>query len=228
MTDVKILVVVNDVDAGNAYQQVLSDIGVACDLVRSFGEMSVVAVENTYNGILVDILTLVRCSKEEKVIAYDCINFFPVLRVKWEARYKKIKLSPLEQAFSPDTESALRFFIETRCKSFPARSLRRDKRKQINLNLLYCSDGAFSEQDTHRSFTVSLSKGGIFLYTMRHLKKGERVWLRFMEFADQSPIAATVCWSQKWGITRCIPGAGLRFDALTSDQEKDIQRILNL
>ena len=71
MTDVKILIVVSDVEAGNAYQQVLSDIGVACDLVHSFGEMLVVAVENAYNGILVDILTLARCSKEEKAIAYD-------------------------------------------------------------------------------------------------------------------------------------------------------------
>ena len=185
------------------------------------------AMETAYNGLIIDILTLVRCSKEEKVIAYECINFYPVLRVKWEAKHKKIKLSPLEQTFSPDMESALRFFIESRCKSFPARSLRRQKRRPLNLNLLYCSDSSFPVQDTHRSFTVNLSLGGIFLHSMRDLPEGETVWLRFLEFADQTPIAATVRWSQRWGVSRCIPGAGLRFETLTARQEKELQLILN-
>jgi len=184
------------------------------------------ATKNAYNGILIDILTLVRCSKGEKAIAYECINFYPVLRVKWEARQKEIKLSPLEQTFSPDTESALSFFIETRCKSFTARSLRSNDRKQVNLNLFYCTDASFPAQDTHRSFTVNVSLRGVFLHTKRDFKEGERVWLRFIEFSDQSPIAATVRWSQRWGVTRCIPGVGLMFEELTASQEKEIQRVL--
>ena len=228
MTQTKILVVVKDTEAGNAYVSALSEIGVICDVAHSFEQMSAMAVENAYNGFLLDILTLVRCSKEEKAIAYECINLFPVLRVKWEERHKKIKLSPLEQSFSPDSDSALRFFIETRCKSFPARSLRRHNRKPINLNLLYCTGDAFSEAESERSFTINLSMGGLFLHTMKSLKGGARIWLRFLEFADQAPIAATVCWSQQWGVTRCIPGVGLQFEAMTEKQEEEIRRILNL
>ena len=228
MTDTKILVVVKDTEAGDAYVNALSDIGVVCDVARSFQQMSEMAVENAYNGFLIDILTLVRCSKEEKAIAYECINLFPVLRVKWEPRHKKIKLSPLEQSFSPDSDTALRFFIETRCKSFPARSLRRHNRKTINLNLLFCTGDAFSEEQSHRSFTINLSVGGVFLHTMRPLEKGERIWLRFLELADQAPIEASVRWSQQWGVTRCIPGAGLQFERLTEMQAREIRRMLNL
>ena len=228
MTQTKILVVVKDTEAGNAYVSALSEIGVACDIAHSFEQMSAMAVEKAYNGFLLDILTLVRCSKEEKAIAYECINLFPVLRVKWEARNKKIKLSPLEQSFSPDSDSALRFFIETRCKTFPARSLRRHNRKPINLNLLYCTGNAFSEGESGRSFTINLSVGGLFLHTMKSLNRGERVWLRFLELADQTPIAATVCWSQQWGVTRCVPGVGLQFETMTAAQEEEIRRILNL
>lgn len=227
MTSPKILIVVTDTEAGNAYVQALSEIGVASDVARSFDQMSEMATENAYNGLLVDILTLIRCSKEEKVIAYECINLFPVLRVKWEARHKKIKLSPLEQSFCPDTDSALRFFIENRCKTFPARTLRGHQRRQINLNLLYCKDAGFAEHATHKSFTVNLGPGGVFLHTMQELKQGEKIWLRFHEFADQTPIGATVCWSQRWGVTRCIPGAGIRFESLTAKQEQEIRRILN-
>lgn len=228
MPDIKILIVVRDDEACNAYLGALSEIGVACDVARSFTEMSQLATDNCYNGFLLDILTLVRCSKEEKVVAYECINLFPVLRVKWEARHKKIKLSPLEQAYNPDTESALRFFIENRCKTFPARSLRRSQRRQINLNLYYSTDPGFPDESTHRSFTINLSTHGLFLYTMRELVPGDTVWIRFLEFSDQTPIPATVRWSQSWGVTRCIPGAGVKFEALTESQVREIDKILNV
>ena len=136
MADTRILIVANDSEAGSAYVQAITDIGVACEIANSFEQMSAMAMETAYNGLIIDILTLVRCSKEEKAIAYECINLFPVLRVKWEARNKKIKLSPLEQSFSSDTDAALNYFIESRCKSFAARSLRRFNRKDSYLSLL--------------------------------------------------------------------------------------------
>lgn len=228
MPDTRILVVVKDEEAGDAYAHALSEVGAACDVVHSFDEMSQLATENCYNGFLLDILTLVRCGKEEKVIAYECINLFPVLRVKWEARQKKIKLSPLEQSFSPDTESALRFFIESRCKTFPARSLRRSPRRQINLNLYYSTDPGFSAESTQQSFTINLGTHGLFLYSMQEFPQGDTIWLRFLEFADQTPIPATVRWSQRWGVTRCIPGAGVKFESLTESQDQEIRKLLNL
>ena len=227
MSEIRILIVVKDDEAADAYVEAVKQTGAVCDVARSFEEMSWMATESRYNGFLVDILTLVRCSKEEKVIAYECINLYPVLRVKWETRQKRIKLSPLEQTFSPSTESALNFFIENRCRLFPARSLRRHPRRQMNLNLYYSTDPDFPEGATHRSFTINLSTGGIFLHTMQEFSIGDTVWLRFLEFADQAPIAATVCWTQRWGVTRCIPGVGLQFETLTWKQVQEISRILN-
>ena len=79
-----------------------------------------------------------------------------------------------------------------------------------------------------------LPKGEFLVYQGKGLHspvqvrlEGETVWLRFLEFADQTPIAATVRWSQRWGVSRCIPGAGLRFETLTARQEKELQLILN-
>ncbi|MBJ6750916.1 PilZ domain-containing protein [Geomonas anaerohicana] len=228
MSDIKILIVVKDSEAGDAYAHAVTEIGVACDVARSFVEMSQMATDNRYNGFLVDILTLVRCSKEEKVIAYECINLFPVLRVKWEARHKKIKLSPLEQSFSPDTDSALRFFIENRCRNFPARSLRRSPRRSINLNLYYSTDPGFPPDNTYKSFTINLGSHGLFLHTMQDFLQGDTIWIRFLEFADQTPMRATVRWSQPWGVTRCIPGAGVMFETLTKKQEQELAKLLDL
>lgn len=227
MTDTRILIVVGDTEAGNAYLNAVAEIGAHCDIARNFDEMAAMATENRYNGFLIDILTLVRSSKEEKTIAYECINLFPVLRVKWEARHKRIKLSPLEETFSPDTASVLRFFIENRCKAFPARSLRRHARKVVNLNLLFCTGPDFSEKDAHRSFTINVGIHGIFMHTMHPFQEGDTIWLRFLEFPATSPIKAVVRWSRRWGVMRCIPGVGLEFEALTEEQEREVKRILN-
>jgi Tfp pilus assembly protein PilZ len=227
MPETKILIVVNDVEAGAAYTRALTEIGAGYDIARNFSEMSLLAIENSYNGLIVDILTLVRCGKEEKVIAYETMNLYPVLRVKFENKHKKIKLSTLEQAFSPDVDSALRFFIENRCQAFPARQLRRHKRKQINLNLQFSSDPSFPDAETFRSFTVSISWGGVFFHTMRPFEKGKTLWLRFTEFADPEPIAATVCWALEWGSERGIPGIGVKFQGLSEGQQRELQRVLS-
>ena len=227
MADTKILIVVKDHEAGHAYTEALSGIGVTYDIASSFIEMSCLAVENAYNGLLVDILTLVRSSKEEKVIAYECFNLYPVLRVKWENKKKKINLSPLEQAFSPDTESALKFFIESRCMPFSPRSLRRHSRKNYNLCVLLSLDGLFSEQNTIKTFSLNISPEGVFLHATRIFETGQTVWLRFLEFSDPAPIAATVRWSLEWGQLRCIPGIGLKFDQLSEDQKQALISIAN-
>lgn len=225
MADTKILIVASDLDAGKAYSDALLELDVACDLVASFHQMSSSAMEQAYNGLVIDILTLVRCSKEEKVIAYDCMNLYPVLRVKWESKEKKMKLSPLEQSFSPDAETALRSFIDNRCRSFPARQLRRYQRKAINLNVLLSPDGSFAAETTFKSFTVNLSGGGFFLHTTQNFEIGQTLWVRFQEFADQTPIAATVCWMVEWGRPRSISGVGMQFKVLSEGQAREIQRL---
>ena len=225
MTEVKILLVVNDAEARDAYSEALTELGVTYDIASSFEQMAAMAFEKAYQGLLVDILTLVRCSKDEKVIAYDCMNLYPVLRVKWEPKQKRIMLSPSEQTFS-DRTPELRSFIETRCRPFVPRQLRRHKRKPLYLNVLVSPDGLFSAENTSKAFTVNISSGGLFLHTMESFEPGGTLWLRFIDLADQTPIAATVRWGVPWGKMRCIPGVGLTWEKISAGQEREIQRLL--
>jgi Tfp pilus assembly protein PilZ len=225
MPDTRILIVVKDMEAGQAYAEALCAIGVAYDIAESISQMSCLAIEHSYNGLLVDILTLVRSSKEEKVVAYECINLYPVLRVKWDGKKKKINLSPLEQAFSPDVTSTLQLFVESRCRPFHARPLRRYNRKNYNHNVLLSSDGTFSDQSTLKTFSLNISREGIFLHTPEPFAAGNTVWLRFVEYTDQAPIAATVRWSLEWGLSRSIPGIGLKFESLSEAQAQIVKTV---
>jgi hypothetical protein len=228
MTDARILMVVKEVDARDAYEEVLQRVGVSYDIVETFTELQRISTAVPYSGLLVDILTLIRCSKEEKAIAYDCLNYYPSLRLKWDGRDRSINLSPLERSETADVGATLSFFIETRCKAFTARTLRRFDRKENYLNLLLSHRPDCGEGECLKSFTINISRGGAFVHTCKPPQKGERVWLRFRELPEDEPLQAVVCWCIEWGICRSIPGIGVQFEGLTDQQLDRIRKLANL
>jgi len=160
MDDTRILMVVTEEEAKAAYEKALRELNVSYDVAGSFHEVLGMTIERAYSGLLIDILTLVRSSKEEKTIAYECINYYPSLRVKWDARTKRMNLSPLEQSFSADAGATLGFFIQQRCRAFAARPLRRHNRRETVLSLLLSTSADFTAGETVKSFTVNISRGG--------------------------------------------------------------------
>jgi len=228
MNNTRILMVVKEAEARAAYEEALSRVGVGYDVAGSFDEVLRLSVDNAYSGLIIDILTLIRSSKEEKSIAYDCLNFYPSLRIKWDARQKAMSLSPLEQSFSADTAATLDHFIENRCKSFNARTLRRFNRKESFLGLLLSTSPDFPDGDSLKTFTVNISQGGAFVHTTRPFAKGETVWLRFLELADAEPVKGVVCWHIAWGSCRSIPGIGVKFEFLSQEQGDRLRKMARL
>jgi Tfp pilus assembly protein PilZ len=215
--------VVKEPEARAAYEEALKNVGAAYDVAASFHEVMRLSTEQPYSGLLIDILTLIRCSKEEKTIAYDCINYYPSLRVKWDARNGSMNLSPLEG--SGVSETTLCSFIETRCKPFTARSLRKFQRKDLVLSLLLSTRPECGESDCLKSFTANLSLGGAFVHTTTPQAKGERVWLRFLDLPELDPLEAEVCWCIEWGTCRSIPGIGVRFSSISEEQLQRLKKI---
>ncbi|HBG08176.1 MAG: pilus assembly protein PilZ [Geobacteraceae bacterium GWC2_58_44] len=228
MQDTRILMVVKEAEARAAYEEALRRVGVSYDIAGSFDEVLRLSIDNAYSGLIIDILTLIRSSKEEKLIAYDCLNFYPSLRVKWDARQKTMNLSPLEQTFSADTEATLDYFIESRCRPFTARSLRKFNRKDTSLALLLSTCCDFSDGASLKTFTVNISQGGAFVHTTHSFVKGQTVWLRFLELPDAEPIKAVVCWSIEWGACRSIPGIGVMFEFRSQEQATELWKMARL
>jgi hypothetical protein len=83
MEEPRIAMVVNEHEARQAYEDALRAYGISYEVAQSFRELLRMTIDGAYNGLLIDLLTLIRSSKEEKTIAYDCINFYPTLRLKW-------------------------------------------------------------------------------------------------------------------------------------------------
>ncbi|MBI5589886.1 MAG: PilZ domain-containing protein [Deltaproteobacteria bacterium] len=226
MKNTRILLVVKEDTARNVYVEILGKIGVVFDVVTSFTDASSMARNIPYNGLLVDILALVRVDQNEKNIAHECMNFYPSTRIKWDARHKTIHLLMFSLSSHFEAESALRIFIAERCKPFAARSLRVFNRKNINLNLLLSLDCHCSDEKAAKTFLLDLSQGGCFLHTVQPLDNGQEVWLRCLELSDPTPIKAVVCWQLKWGLKQQISGIGVKFESLSEIQGKEIKKIL--
>jgi len=227
MEGTTILVIVKSADARASYEEALAKTGVAYDVAASFTDVARMTMEKPYSGLLIDILTLIRASKEEKAIAYDCINCYPSLRVKWDARRKMMNLTPLEQAFSVDTQATLSFFVEGRCKTFTARCMRRHPRKERVINLLLSRSSDAPEARCLKTFTVNVSEGGAFVHSADPFAIGERVWCRFLEMAEE-PIEAEVRWQLEWGGWRGITGAGVMFRFSSPEQALAVKKMANL
>lgn len=227
MDHTRILLIVKSADARAAYEEALGRIGVVYHIAASFHDVLRLTTENAYSGLLIDILTLIRSSKEEKAIAYDCINCYPSLRIKWDAKQKCMNLSPLEQAFSVDTQATLAYFVEGRCKAFTARAMRKHVRKNAVVGLLLSSRCDTPEAECIKTFTVNLSQGGAFVHTTQPFPKGETVWLRFLEMPSE-PIEAEVRWAIEWGAYRDIPGIGVMFRFSCEEQAQDVKQMANL
>jgi hypothetical protein len=227
MKNTRILLIVKDDTARNAYVEILSKIGVSFDITTSFADASSMAINTPYNGMIVDILALVRADQNEKRIAHECMNFYPSARIKWDPRHKIVHLLMFSTTSHTEAESALRMFIDERCKSFAARSLRVFNRKNINLNLLLSLDYHCSDEKAAKTFLLDISKGGCFLHTAENLDNGQVVWLRCPELSDPTPIKAVVCWQLQWGLKQQISGIGVKFESLSEIQEKEIKMILD-
>lgn len=226
--DTKILMVVKEAEARAVYEEALRNIGACYDVAGSFQELLRMSIDNSYSGLLIDLLTLVRSSKEEKTIAYDCLNYYPSLRVKWDARTKIMSLSPLEHAVDENSEATLSHFIEQKCKPFRARSLRRFPRKETCLSLRLSGDSSCSGSSALRTFTVNISEGGAFVHTVDPMEKGETVWLSYLELPDLEPVPAQVCWRIEWGACRSIPGIGVMYSGLSAGQAAALKKMGNL
>lgn len=225
MSEIRVLIVANAQEARHGYQEALQRLGVSFDVAASFDEVLQLGVHGSYNGMLIDILTLVRSSQEQKLIAYDCINLYPSLRVKWDSKKRQMNLGLLEQSFTADTEGALRYFLEQKCRAFPARSLRRHQRNNVCLHVLLGKRRDFPDDEGVRTFTVNLSRGGAFVHTMHPFTRGDVAWLRFHDFADQTAVQLSVSWILPWGAGRCIPGIGTSFQDLSENQAREIAAV---
>jgi Tfp pilus assembly protein PilZ len=192
----------------------------AVTVVATVDELFPLMAREAFNGILLDVPTLVRATSAEKASLYDLLQVFPTLRVKWDPRSETVRALFYDRV--PGPEAGLGSFVRQVCAHFSARIIRLRDRISVHLNVMVSEIPSFSHEGVMRTVSLNLSHGGCFLITSDPWPQGTRLWLRMLELADQAPIAVEVRWRKPWGVSPGIAGAGVRFLELTDGQRDEV------
>lgn len=194
----------------------LAQQGVSSVPCSTFSEAEDFALYSVFNGIIVDIPSIVRARNEEKTIAYTLASFFPMLRV----RAMGSMLVPMTMPGEAKQDRSLSDFLTKTCAAFRPRRLRSHRRHDNCLSVLMSRSGV-----EERSFTLNLSWSGAFVVDTHpeRFTVGEEIDLLFPEI-DQR-IRVTVRWVQPWGERR-VPGIGVLFRQEDESLESALSQLL--
>lgn len=210
---IRLILVCKEGPARQAYFHEANAIGVEVDCVATFGELFKAMLNNAYQGVMVDVVTSIKASREEKGITNEILKIFPLIQLRWNPETNKI-----HTITQGTTSGALTAFVEQECRPFQPRAIRLDVRKAINFNVLMCKQENMNQADLEQSVVLNISKGGCFLLSCRDWSNTSNVWFEVKELNDKTPIQGEIQWRQLWGKAMVIPGFGIRIKQMTSQQ----------
>lgn len=217
---IKVLLVVQDGEACLHYTEVLQRVGVEMEIVPSLDMVGALFPLSAYNGLLVDVPTMIRAGSVEKALLQDLLVNIPTLRLRWDASAKSIRA--LTTRRQPQGAGTLASFLIEVCGTFPARRIRSHPRLVINYPVLLSPQADFPAAETQKSMTINVSRGGCFVFSTTEWFPGQTVWLQIRGIADPAPIGAEVRWQQMWGGKDRAPGIGLEFKEISPLQREEL------
>ncbi|MDK2956002.1 MAG: hypothetical protein PWQ57_1498 [Desulfovibrionales bacterium] len=221
---IRLLLIAEQGPSRSAYEKALQDMDVDYDALTTAGEMQNLLKETAYNGLLLDVPTMIRASGKDKMRVNEMLERFPVLRLVYDAQHGSIR--GLHYGRSADNVTTLENFVKNTCAPLPARSLRQAVRSNLHLNVLLLPQKNAPFSAAERTVTANVSEVGCFLITSKPWKDVERLWLVFRDFKDKTPALVRVRWRKVWGEQLEIPGLGVQFEELTRPQREELLKFL--
>lgn len=204
----RVILTCGDEGTRQAYIEKITSPEVQVDAVSSLSELHQQLLENSYNGILIDIKTKMRATGREKELIHSLLDVFPVVQLNLDKATGEIRSLFFGQS---EGRGTIEDFLRKECSSFKPRSIRADSRKDVNLNVLLSETENYSETSSDRSVTLNISKGGCFIYSTREWALQSLLSFSIKELPDSDPIRGEVRWQIPWGVSMRIPGIGIKF-----------------
>ncbi|WP_419788242.1 PilZ domain-containing protein [Pseudodesulfovibrio sp.] len=213
---IRLLLVAEPGAARDAYMAVLGGLPVEVDCIGSPAEISGALVDAGFNGLIVDVPTMIRCECGDKNRITRIMERFPVLRVMYSAAGGGIR--GLSQGGTLRDNRDLVEFVEGECCSFSPRSIRVVRRQEVVFNVLLLRDKNGDEDGVERTVTTNVSEHGCFIFTIGDWPLLSSAWIVIHEFEDKTPMELLVRWQRPWGTEGRMPGIGVSFESMTAYQ----------
>ncbi|MES9995657.1 PilZ domain-containing protein [Desulfovibrio aminophilus] len=213
IASLQVLLVAEPGDARSAYELELARLGVAFDVIGDPGGWPAGAEGRTYNGILLDLPTWIRCPTRDRENLQAVLEHFPVLRLLYNQEQGGIRGVSLgatvRQARDMDG------FLLKECAGFHPRPLRMSERRDAARSVLILRGPDQTPEQGERAATTNVSATGCFVVAFGRFEVGQELWLLFGEDDPPGqgvPVRCIVRWLRPWGVSRRLPGIGVAFE----------------
>jgi len=220
MDAVRILLVVAPGKSRDAYLRRLGRLPAVCDVVDSIDSLETSLQDTPYNGLLLDVPTMIRASTSQKAKVRALLEYYPVLRLTYRAAVEEIH--GLTDGQTTPLPRSLEEFIGGDCVQFPARAVRAFKRCHLVFNLLLLDPAERPLAEAEKAYTVDVSESGCFVATVHPPECGRSLSAVLCDLADPTPVPLEVRWRILWGETMRVPGFGAKFLSLTEAQRMEL------
>ncbi|MBT8339517.1 MAG: PilZ domain-containing protein [Desulfatitalea sp.] len=215
MNKPKIVLVASESDQVDVYLKSFQVFDLELHTVPNITDLVRLLSREPFNGIVIDLKTKLKASHEEKELAYDVLEQYPVMQSRLILPSGKVQSMPVGKARK---EVTIEDFFTRVCVAYQARKIRSDPRKSLNFNILLSRDGRFSVDAVERTFTINISRGGCFVPISSEWSIGQHVAFIIKELEDRTPIVGEIRWCVPWGKRLTVPGIGIKFEDIQKGQ----------
>jgi hypothetical protein len=218
----RILLLVKSPESGAVYASRLQELGASADSAEDMAAMVGLLRDNAYNGIILDVPTLIKDRSYDKRLIGELTDYFPLLR----ARHDTIagRIMALSSGGATVEGDALVQFVRANCAGFAARRIRGSERVAVCLHVLAAVRGPEGSGAAEAAFLsprraclLDISGGGCFLWDVEPPQTDTVVRVIFHDRPAAAPVTAKVVWRLAWGERPTPPGAGMQFLSLPDD-----------
>ncbi len=189
------------------------------DVASSFEDLYKATVKIPYNGILIDMPTKIITLSKDKERVDNILKRYPVARLTFNDKSGQLCVFHSNQCAGSGT---LDDFLAQQCRSFTARTIRSDRRRDIIFNVILSKTKNVSDENSERTVTMNISRGGCFIFSIGDWEVNNDAWFIIKELTDQTPIHGQVKWKVDWGQKMSVPGIGIQFMDISDSQVKEI------
>ena len=225
MTKPKIVLVANQEAEVEVYLKQLRDYDVDFEVAPGFKVLEHLLATGSYNGIIVDLKTKLTVDRDQKMLAHDLLEHYPVLQARVMPDSNQIQALPFGKA---KMDASLDSFLTVECPNFEARCIRSAVRHRIHFNVLLSVNGSFAPNDVERTVTLDVSRNGCFIVTPYKWPDHGSVPFILKELTTATPIVGEIRWEIPWGQIMQIPGIGVRFEDIQPSQLEELIEKYNL
>lgn len=218
---IRLILLCREGQARQAYLNEARKSGVNVDVVATYGDLFRTMTDNPYQGVMIDLVTSMKASKDEKGTAQEILEVFPIVQLRYDNDTSSIFTISFGKTFD---SGSLADFITKECQAFLPRELRLNARRALNFNILISRDESFNQNSSERTITINTSKGGCFLFSTQDWSKTTDIWFIINELQDKTPIVGEVRRYVPWGKTMTIPGLGISFKNIKAAQLEELIR----